>query len=183
MRLSSPSGCPGASDGKEPACPCGRPRLDPWVRKTPGRGNGSPLQDSCLENPMDSGAWRAIVGGVAESDTTEPLTFQLSLMLAAPRGGGVRLRRVSIRQLRRCWGLKRVFYFSLSTLGACPVPVLGKPDLWAVVPSGVQVTLLQGLLQIHQFQDEAKKTPTKSSLPFHPAWTVLYKKSRAFAKC
>ena len=35
-----------------------------------GEGNGYPLQDSCLENPMDRGAWRATVHGVTESDTT-----------------------------------------------------------------------------------------------------------------
>ena len=38
-------------------------REDPW------RGNGSPLQDPCLENPMDSGAWRAAVRGVVKSRT------------------------------------------------------------------------------------------------------------------
>ena len=35
-----------------------------------GEGNSNPLQYSCLENPMDSGAWRAIVQGVSESDMT-----------------------------------------------------------------------------------------------------------------
>ena len=35
-----------------------------------GEGNGNPLQYSCLENPMDGGAWWAIVHGVAESDKT-----------------------------------------------------------------------------------------------------------------
>ena len=39
--------------------------------RSPGKENGSPLQDSCLENPMDRGAWRAAVHGVREADTTE----------------------------------------------------------------------------------------------------------------
>ena len=37
---------------------CGRQcGFNPWVRKVPGEGNGNPLQYSCLENPMDRGAW------------------------------------------------------------------------------------------------------------------------------
>ena len=39
------------------------------VGKIPGEGNGNPLQYSCLENPMDRGAWRAMVHGVAKSQT------------------------------------------------------------------------------------------------------------------
>ena len=42
--------------------------------KIPGVGNGNLLQYSCLENPMNRGAWRAIVHGIAKSDMTEPLT-------------------------------------------------------------------------------------------------------------
>jgi len=57
---------PGGSDGKESTCNAGDPGL------IPGEGNGYPLQYSCLENPMDRGAWWATVhGGCKESDTTE----------------------------------------------------------------------------------------------------------------
>ena len=37
--------------------------------RTPGEGHGSPLQDSCLENPMERGAWQATIHGVAKSQT------------------------------------------------------------------------------------------------------------------
>ena len=45
--------------------------FDPWVRKIPGEGNGSPLQYHCLENPMDGGFWWAKSWGYKELDTTE----------------------------------------------------------------------------------------------------------------
>ena len=43
----------------------------PGLGRSPGVEHGNPLQDSCLENPMDRGAWRATVHGVPELDTTE----------------------------------------------------------------------------------------------------------------
>ena len=50
----------GGPNGKELACRCRRLKrcgFDPWIRKVPGEENGNPLQYSCLENPMDRGAW------------------------------------------------------------------------------------------------------------------------------
>ena len=54
------------SDGKEFVCNAGAPGSIPESGRSPGEENGYPLQCSCLENPMDRGAWQAIV-----SDRTE----------------------------------------------------------------------------------------------------------------
>ena len=62
---------PGGSDGKESACNAEDPGSIPGLGKSPGKGNGNPLQYSCLENPMDGGASRATVHGITESDMTE----------------------------------------------------------------------------------------------------------------
>ena len=48
---------PGSSEGKESACNAGDPGLIPGLGRSPGEGHGNPLQYSCLENPMDGGAW------------------------------------------------------------------------------------------------------------------------------
>ena len=50
---------------------CGRPGLDPWVGEIPGARHGSLPQCSCLENPMDRGAWWATVHGVPKSWTRQ----------------------------------------------------------------------------------------------------------------
>ena len=51
------SSFPGGSDGKASACNVGDPGLIPVLGRSPGEGNGNPLQYSCLENPKDGGAW------------------------------------------------------------------------------------------------------------------------------
>ena len=55
--------------GKESACNAGDLGSIPGSGRCPGEGNGSPLQYSGLENPMDRGAWQTIVHGVAKSWT------------------------------------------------------------------------------------------------------------------
>ena len=62
-------GFPGGSDGKESACNVGYLGSIPELGRSPGGGHGSPLQYSCLEKPMDKGAWWAAVHRVSQSWT------------------------------------------------------------------------------------------------------------------
>ena len=69
-------GFPDGSDGQESACNVGDPGSIPWLGRSPGEGNGNPLQYSCLENPMDGVAFQATVHEVTtKSDRTEQLHF------------------------------------------------------------------------------------------------------------
>ena len=67
-------GFPGGASGKELPCQCRKLKryrygFDPWVGKTTWRRARNPLQSSCLENPMDRGAWQAMVPGVTKNRT------------------------------------------------------------------------------------------------------------------
>ena len=62
-------GFPDGSDSKESAYNVGDLGSVPRLGRSPGEGNGSPLQYSCLEKSMDRGAWRATVAGVTKSWT------------------------------------------------------------------------------------------------------------------
>ena len=78
--LCSPWVFPGGSDGKASACNAGDPGSIPGLRRSPGEGNGNPLQHSCLENPTDGGAWWATPHGVAKSRTwLSDFTFTFTL--------------------------------------------------------------------------------------------------------
>ena len=62
---------PRGSVGKESACNVGELGSIPGLGRSPGEGNGNPLQYSYLENFMDRGPWRATILGVSELDVTE----------------------------------------------------------------------------------------------------------------
>ena len=64
-------GFPSGSAGKESTCNAGDATLIPGLNRSPGGGYGNPLQYSCLENPMDKGAWWATTHGVKKSYMTE----------------------------------------------------------------------------------------------------------------
>ena len=68
-------GFPGGSDGKEFTYDAGDLGSIPGLGRSPGEGNGNPLQYSCLENPLDRGAWQASPQGLKESNMTE-VTWQ-----------------------------------------------------------------------------------------------------------
>ena len=75
-------GFPGGLEVKASACNAGDLGSIPRLGRSPGEGNGNPLQYSCLENPMDGGTWWATVPGVAKSGTrlsdfTHSLTHSL----------------------------------------------------------------------------------------------------------
>ena len=79
-------GFPGGSGGKKSACNAGDPGSVPGWGRSPGGGNGTPLQ-YCLENPMDRGTWEATVPGVTKHRArlrTSTFTFSSSLGLPPP---------------------------------------------------------------------------------------------------
>ena len=83
-------GFPFSSVGKESACSAGDLGLIPGWDRSPGEGNGNPLQYSYLENPMDRGAWQATVHGVARVShdimTKPPPRSPLALCYLNPLG-------------------------------------------------------------------------------------------------
>ena len=75
---------PGGSDGKMSAYNAGDRGSIPGSGRSPGEGNGNPLQYSCLEHLMDGGAWLATVHGVAKS-RTQLSDFTITLTLTLTR--------------------------------------------------------------------------------------------------
>ena len=57
--------------GKESACQCRRCSFNPWVERSPGAGNGNPLQYSCLGNPIDRSLMHYYTWGHKDSHTTD----------------------------------------------------------------------------------------------------------------
>ena len=88
---------------KKSACQTGDPGSIPGLGKSPGEGNGNPLQYSCLENSMDRGAWWATVHGVAKTRTL--------------------LKRLSTHAPRRhsCCSLEEPVFHFKNMLNVCPL--------------------------------------------------------------
>ena len=67
------NGFSGGANNKEPTHQCKRHKrrgYDPWPGRSPAGGHGNPLQYSCLENPVDRGAWQVTVHGVTKIEVT-----------------------------------------------------------------------------------------------------------------
>ena len=75
---------PGGSEVKVSACNAGDLGSIPGSGRSPGEGNGNPLQYSCLENPMDGEAWWATVQGVAKNWTRLSNVTNLTTILYLP---------------------------------------------------------------------------------------------------
>ena len=110
MRLSTkkqkfPGDFPVGSEDKASACNAGDPGLIPGLGRSPGEGNGNPLQYSCLENPMDRGAWRATVHGVTKSWTqlsNFTHTYFPTATMAAKFSNSFKMLRENSCQLEFC---------------------------------------------------------------------------------
>ena len=89
-------GFPGGSEVKASASNAGDPVLIPGSGRSPGEGNGNPLQYSCLENPMDGGAWWATVHRVAKSRTRLSDFSSLAIRWAPAVWWDMRENRVDI---------------------------------------------------------------------------------------
>ena len=82
-------GFPGGSAGKESACNAGDPSSIPGLGRSAGEGDSYPLQFSGLENPMDRGAWGAIVCGVTNSGTRlSDVDFHFTFLSTQNQGSG-----------------------------------------------------------------------------------------------
>ena len=105
---------PGSSDGKASACDAGDPDLASGLGRSPGEGNGNPLKYSCLENPVDRGAWRATVHGVTKSGHDRVTNTWHECLHIDLR---LQLRRTSVMELN---GLTLVWHCSQCKPGRCP---------------------------------------------------------------
>ena len=96
--------------GEESTCGAGDTGSIPGSGRSPGGGNGSPLQHSCLENPMAGEAWRTTVRMVTKSDTTEWLSTWWPLKQGRAR--------VVLKWKWKCSSLSRARLFATPWTGA-----------------------------------------------------------------
>ena len=116
-------GFPGSPDCKEFARNAGDVSSIPESGRSPGKGNGNPLQYSCLENPMDRRIWRATVQGFAKS-WTGPSEYHFNFHFGFPGNSVLTESACHWRRHRRCrtdWLSTHMFYLQgkLSWMSLC----------------------------------------------------------------
>ena len=104
----------GFPGGAKPPANTGDTGSIPGSGRSPGDGNGNPLRYTCLENPMERGAWWATVHGVTETDTMEPAHACAHTCLWKTR------KKLVETKAKSC--LKSVVVFCCPPPGACMVP-------------------------------------------------------------
>ena len=128
------AGFPGGSEVKVSARNAGNLGSIPGLGRSPGEGNGNPLQYSCLENPMDGGDWWATVHGVAKSRTRlRRLHFHFSIWQHGPEwsgwatsAAGKPIRRFGVSLSIRWLGFPTLsFYYEVSADDGVMTAVLG----------------------------------------------------------
>ena len=127
----------GGSDGKESTCNAGDQGLIPGSGRSPGEGNGNSLQSSCLENPMDRGAWRA-TEGCKELDMTERLSkhtrlIHFAVLLKLRHHGWVSYTPIKIFKMEDFLGGPVVKTLLSSARGAGLIP-----GRWSKIPQALR---------------------------------------------
>ena len=110
-------GLPRWLSGKESACNAGDPDLIPGSWRSPGEGNGNPFQYSCLENPMDGGAWYATLDGVAKNQTWLSDFTSLEHSLTLPFFG-IGMKTDFFQSCGHCWVFQICWYIECNTFTA-----------------------------------------------------------------
>ena len=140
-KYSSYVGLPVGTRGKEPTCQSRRHKrrgFHPWPGRFPGGGHGNPLQYSCLENPVDRGAWWATAHRVTKNRTHTHIPPQgwLSMPQEAPSNGNVLTfvgKPAGSPPLTHCWE---------SLLAWVPRRPCQKDFQWSSKPASLQCCLL-----------------------------------------
>ena len=110
-------GFPSGSEGKASACVAGDPASIPGSGRSPGEGNGNPLQYSFLEKPMDGGAWWATVHRVAKSQTRlSDYTLTLEICTYVSINTHSKCTYLNVLCLEKMLD-KNIFKFSLGCMG------------------------------------------------------------------
>ena len=161
--------CPGGSDCKESACNAGDQVSIPGLGRSPGEKNGNSLQYSCLENPMDKGAWLATVQGsqrVRHDWVTNTFTFRKVCISTSGLPHWVLCYRPVSSRLCKVMGKGVEFW--IPDWPSCCFFTFGKG-----IGSILDLTLYEQLKFVTQLYVKALSTTVRwSSPPLHPLSTL-----------